>query len=259
MGASLQRSRRCHERMKNIDRWRPTKFTRTRGGLKASRDTRQVARCSRLVADRIAIACYDALRIHARGVILDLGCGFVPLYEVYRERVSETVCVDWAKTLHTNSHVDHVADLNQPLPIESSSFDTILMTDVLEHIAEPGRLMAEVARLLRPRGKLILTVPFLYWLHEEPHDYYRYTRFALERFCTANGLTILELSAYGGLPEVMFDLAAKGAECVPKIGPLVVRLCNALSIVCQAGPVRKFSSWTSSSFPLGYLLVATKV
>jgi SAM-dependent methyltransferase len=244
--------------MKNIDRWRPTKFVRTRGGLRASRDTRQVARCSRLVADRIATACYHALRTHARGVLLDLGCGFAPLYEIYRERVSETVCVDWAETLHTNSHVDQVLDLNQPLPIDTSSFDTILLTDVLEHIAEPGQLMSEVARLLRPDGTLILTVPFMYWLHEEPHDYYRFTRFALERFCMVNELTVLELSAYGGLPEVLFDLAGKGADCVPKIGPIVARMCVAVSRVCGLGVVRKFSSWTSSSFPLGYLLVARK-
>ena len=245
--------------MKNSHLWQPTKFIRTPRGLRASRDITRVARCSRLVGDRLARACEGALQTHARGRLLDLGCGHVPLYETYKERVSENICVDWENTLHVNPHLDYILDLTQPLPLERASFDTVLLTDVLEHIPEPSGLVSEISRLLRPAGKLILTVPFLYWLHEEPHDFYRYTRFALERFCKLNELQVLELNAYGGLPEVFFDLAAKCADSLPRpVGSVLTPVCTFTSRLCSFAPVRKLSSWTSYSFPLGYLLVAQK-
>ena len=73
----------------------------------------------------------------------------------------------------------------------------------------------KTARLLKPDGKLILGVPFLYWLHEEPHDYYRYTEFALDRFCQLSGLRLVELTPYGGLPEVFIDMSSKCLALFP--------------------------------------------
>jgi SAM-dependent methyltransferase len=108
--------------------------------------------------------------------LLDLGCGKVPFYARYREYVSETVCVDWSNSLHGNGHVDAECDLTQELPFADASFDTILLSDVLEHIPAPERLWREMARLLKPGGELLSSVPFFYWLHEEPYDYYRYTK-----------------------------------------------------------------------------------
>ncbi len=61
------------------------------------------------------------------------------------------------------------------IPLEDGSFDTVLMTEVLEHLEEPARGLAEAGRLLRPGGKLILTTPFMWPLHEEPRDFFRYS------------------------------------------------------------------------------------
>jgi hypothetical protein len=124
----------------------------------------------------------------------------------------------------------------------------VILTDVLEHIAEPQRLMWEIGRILASQGKVVVTVPFFYWLHEEPHDYYRYTKYALKRFCDGSGLSILELTEYGGLPEVLFDLMAKGAH---RFG--AARLVNAAATLCRLKP-----NWMAEDFPLGYLLVAQK-
>ena len=129
-----------------------------------------------------------AIRAHARGRLLDMGCGYVPLYDAYRDLVSENICIDWQNTAHVNPYLDQMVDLTGALPFERGSFDTVLLTDVLEHIPEPTNLICEIARILRPGGKLILGVPFFYWLHEVPHDYYRYTEFALRRFCELSGL-----------------------------------------------------------------------
>ena len=73
--------------------------------------------------------------------------------------------------------MDEFVHLNGPLPFPDGSFDTFISTDVLEHIREPVIAWSEMAWVLRPGGKLIVSVPFPYSLHEEPHDYHRHTRY----------------------------------------------------------------------------------
>ena len=62
---------------------------------------------------------------------------------------------------------------------EGASFDAVFMMEVLEHVPEPQQALSEIRRVLKPGGRLILSVPFIFPLHEEPHDYYRYTKYGL--------------------------------------------------------------------------------
>lgn len=211
------------------------------------------------MADLIAQAYERAIRAHARGRLLDMGCGHVPLYGVYRDLVKENICVDWANTLHSNIHVDHEVDLAGKLPFEDGTFDTILLTDVLEHLAEPVRATGEAARLLHSGGKLIIGVPFFYLVHEAPHDYHRYTEFALRRMCEINGLTVVELEAYGGFSEILLDLTGKGLEHLPNPLPVLLRPLHRVACVINRAPlIRKFSDRSKRAFPLGYVVVAEK-
>lgn len=246
--------------MRNIDNWRPTKFVRVDRGLRASRTPAHVSISSRFAADIVAPFYESAIRAHAQGRLLDMGCGYVPLYGIYRDLVSENICIDWENTLHDNPYLDQMVDLTGALPFESATFDTVLVTDVLEHIPEPMNLMCEIARILRPGGKLILGVPFLYWLHEVPHDYYRYTEFALRRFCQLSGLQVVELFPYGGLPEVLLDLISKGLNFLPRPLAASLRPLHALvSLLSKTKPIHKLSERSKSSFPLGYVLSAEKM
>ena len=145
------------------------------------------------------------------------------------------------------------ADLNRPLPFAEASFDTVLLTDVLEHIARPEQLIAESARVLRPGGKVIVTVPFFYWIHEEPHDYYRYTEHALARFCDEAGLDVLSLEPYGGLPEICMDLMVKNIAFSKLLTRALARMFGFFS---RHWPARNISRKTARVFPLGYCLVA---
>jgi SAM-dependent methyltransferase len=245
--------------MKNIERWHQTKFVSTACGLRASRDRKQVSIGSRFITDIVAQRYERTIRAHARGRLLDMGCGYVPLYGVYRDLVQENICIDWESTFHPGIHLDFVVDLNGRLPFEDGSFNTILLTDVLEHIAEPTLLVSEIARLLQFNGKLILGVPFFYWLHEVPHDYYRYTEHSLRRFCNHNHLKVIELEPYGGLPEILVDLTSKGISYLPR--PLAACLRIAFSPVAalsKTDTCRRLSRLTQCDFPLGYVLVAQK-
>ena len=240
--------------MRNPGAWTRSKFeSDSIGGWRANRA--EVPIMSRLMVDRLAQMYAGAIGTHVRGRLADLGCGSVPLYEMYRDKVVDTVCVDWPASLHGSVHVDHFADLNEPLELEPGSFDTVLVTDVIEHLHSPQTLFASAARALRPGGKLIIGVPFLYWIHEAPHDFYRYTRFALEKLVADAKLTVVSITPIAGAPEVVVDLATKAVASRPRLARLIHTVCCGL---LNLPPVRKLSAATRELMPLGYVLVARK-
>ena len=243
--------------MQNTHLWEPSKFVIRAGRCVASSDTRQVAASSRMMADMIARAYEHAIKGHAQGLLLDLGCGHVPLYEVYRPHVTDNICVDWVNTSHKNPYLDHQFDLNCAIPLESSQFDTILATDLLEHIREPDLLWSEMSRLLKPGGKLILGVPFLYWIHEEPYDYNRYTEYRLRDFCMTHGFDVVTLDSYGGAKEVLRDILAKQASSARRCTGAGFRLVS-LMLRAIFRLQRPHGCGERETFPLGYCLVAQK-
>jgi SAM-dependent methyltransferase len=169
-----------------------------------------LARSSRIVGDLVAKFYSNAIPKWAGGALADLGCGKAPLLGLYRNYCTSITLADWANSIHDNALLDLVIDMNEPMTqIASNSFDTIILSDVLEHIPEPRNLMGEIARILKPGGRLLLNVPFMYPVHEAPHDYYRYTRFALERFALQSGLHVIEVVPLGGWLELLGDIISK--------------------------------------------------
>lgn len=241
--------------MKNPEQWHPTKFEFRSGMWRSSKNPRHVSPKSRFICNILASVYEHNLKEHATGILLDLGCGHCPLYGIYRDYVDKIVCADWGNTLHPCPHLDHEIDLNTKIPLADAQFDTILLSDVIEHVANIETLWSEITRLLRPGGKIILGVPFMYWLHETPYDYYRYTEFALRRFCINNNLNILKIEPYGGSVEVTLDLVGKQ---MPNWPPLI-SLYNSLFIPLLRQTFGQLVPTTiSKSFPLGYFLVAEK-
>lgn len=241
--------------MKNAQAWKPSKFEPRGGRLRAARNLHELGVGSRLVADLVA-ACYDEhLPRRARGRLLDLGCGKVPLYGAYRGFVGEVTCVDWAD----DTHVDLVCDLSLPLPLPDAVFDTIVVSDVLEHLPDPALAWREIARLLAPGGMLLLNVPFLYPIHAHPHDHFRYTRFALERFALGNGLQSVVLEPVGGVLEVLADIFGKMMSKLPVLGTALVALQQACAAAfARSSFGRRLLLATARNYPLGYFMVAAK-
>ncbi|HWH83126.1 MAG TPA: class I SAM-dependent methyltransferase [Burkholderiaceae bacterium] len=241
--------------MKNAATWAPTKFERHRGHWRGARDARELGIGSRLMGDLVA-AVYEAqLPARARGRLLDLGCGSAPLYGLYAPLVDEVVTVDW----QGGAHVDLEADLARPLPFPDSRFDTIVLSDVLEHVSEPALLWREMARVLAPGGEILMNVPFYYSIHAHPHDYYRYTNFALERFAVMNGLQVLRLDALGGIVEIAADLFAKALSKAPLVGPpLAMGLQWAVGAFGRSAFGARIARVSSRHFPFGYFMVAQR-
>ncbi|MEO7243645.1 MAG: class I SAM-dependent methyltransferase [Rubrivivax sp.] len=245
--------------MRHPEQWKPSKYVLRGGSLRASRDREQVGIGSRLVADAVAALYARHLPAVARGRLVDLGCGQVPLYATYRPHVQSVTCVDWPGSPHAGTHVDQLADLGERLPFDDASFDTVLLSDVLEHVPQPQRLCGEIARLLAPQGRLVANVPFLYGLHELPHDYFRFTEFALRYLARETGLRVDLLAPVGGSAEVFADFCAKHLARLPIAGaPMAAALQAVVTAFGRTLAGQTAMRRSAARFPLGYFLIATK-
>lgn len=137
------------------------------------------------------------LQDHFRGVVYDLGCGEMPYRSWVLQFADRYVGVDWSHSLH-DVKADIFADLNARLPIEDGVADTVISFSVLEHLREPELMLIEAHRLLKPGGSIVLQVPFMWWVHEAPHDYFRFTRHGLEHLFRKAGFVDIEISANTG-------------------------------------------------------------
>ncbi|HVR19555.1 MAG TPA: class I SAM-dependent methyltransferase [Polyangiaceae bacterium] len=234
--------------------WKPSKFAFDGERLSVGPD---VGAGTWLITRLVAEAYDRALRLHAHGRLVDLGCGTVPLYEAYRPFVSSITCVDWGESRHGARYRDFDCDLNEPLPFADASFDTAILSDVLEHVHAPAELLREIRRILAPGGRLLLNVPFLYWLHEQPYDYFRYTEHALRMLVERAGLLVVELQGLGGAPHVLADVAGKHLQLLPGVGAPVVRTFQrAVFAATRLEPVQRALAPSRQRFPLCYFLVA---
>lgn len=141
-----------------------------------------------------------AAQIHGQR-LLDIGCGNRP-YAALFPTVQYYVGLDLPGPYPLARQVD-VWGTALCLPFPSSFFDVVLCTQVLEHVTDPLQLLREAARVLSPGGQLLLTAPQTWGLHEEPHDYYRFTRYGLLHLLTQAGFEVSWLTARGGVVAML--------------------------------------------------------
>ncbi len=139
--------------------------------------------------------------IYFKGDLLDVGCGRMP----YKEILLENSDIDSYKGVDINSALVYDAAVKPDfywdgvtLPFDSNSFNSVIATEVLEHCPNPNVILEEILRVLKPDGFFLLTVPFLWSLHEVPNDEYRYTPFSLKRHLRYSGFKEIEIKATGG-------------------------------------------------------------
>ena len=130
---------------------------------------------------------------YIKGLTLDIGAGgfrrYASLFAVERYYTLDML-LDYSPTVVANAHF---------LPFKSSSIDSIVCTQVLEHLKNAFLAVSEFRRVLKPQGIVLLTVPQVNELHEEPYDYYRYTKFGIIHLLETNHFEILLVDQRGGL------------------------------------------------------------
>jgi SAM-dependent methyltransferase len=122
------------------------------------------------------------------GRVLDVGCGQKPYMNMFA--VTEYVGLEIdSPSSRLNKKVDFYYD-GSTFPFGDEEFDTVVCNQVLEHVFEPDRFVAEIARVLKSGGALVLTVPFVWDEHEQPFDYARYSSFGLRHLLAKHGFVI---------------------------------------------------------------------
>jgi len=120
---------------------------------------------------------------------LDVGCGDRP-YEHLFERGSYTgIDVKDSGRPLSMKQPDYFYDGNE-FPFPNDSFDMVLSTQVLEHVPNPLTMLKEMARVCKHEGGIVISLPFVYQEHEEPVDYFRFTRFGIAELLSKAGLKI---------------------------------------------------------------------
>lgn len=158
-----------------------------------------------IVVGELLLAEILAARPYITGRLLDVGCGKRPYSLIYDSLVDTTIGTEVAFSLHGIQAADVIC-FAERLPFPNRTFDTILCTEVLEHTVQPFEAMQEFGRILKPGGHLLLSVPFIYPIHEAPHDYWRFTPHALESLCSVSGFNLIYLHAKGGVATSLFVL-----------------------------------------------------
>lgn len=134
---------------------------------------------------------------YINGSLIDIGCGTKPYSDLLAPYVTSHIGIDQHNTLHDQSNIDRYGTAYD-LPAEDDEFDCALCTAVLEHLEEPELALKECHRVLKRGGAAIYSVPFIWHLHEEPRDFYRYSKYGLKYLFEKVGFEIIAMKALSG-------------------------------------------------------------
>lgn len=110
--------------------------------------------------------------------------------------------------------LDVLGDLRS-LPFADGVFDGALNIVTLEHVREPREVLRELARVLKPQGRLLLVVPHAWEVHQHPHDFFRYTKYGVEELARSAGLLVVSMEAGGGYFRLLSRRLLSGAQFFP--------------------------------------------
>jgi len=217
---------------------------------------------------------------HAHGALLDVGCGERPYERLFRPRVSSYVGLEYppvADNLHPEiwgmlERIRGIVDVwgdGGRLPFRDASFDTLLAFEMLEHTSDPDACAREFGRVLRPEGRVLLTVPLVAPLHQWPFDFYRYTPRGIEAVLARNGFEVEHVQARGnfasstGAMVSHWMLRALAARKINHDGTVAISRWRAPLVLPLIALVQLFFAVCEGlsrdqGAPLGYAVVARR-
>ncbi|KAA0209957.1 class I SAM-dependent methyltransferase [Ignavibacteria bacterium CHB1] len=151
---------------------------------------------------------YKKIKSYAKelnGKLLDFGCGSKPYRELFS--VSEYIGVDIEVSghPHDNENIDFYYD-GKTLPFKDNEFDSVFSSEVFEHIFNLDEIINELYRVLKPGGKILITVPLVWDEHEAPYDFGRYTSYGLSHLLETSGFKVEKIERTTKYVESIFQL-----------------------------------------------------
>lgn len=200
-------------------------------------------------------------QIHSNQILLDLGAGECRYNFFFAH--CHYVSVDFGKgdKKWDFSKLDILGDITKLDFIRDNSIDFCLNTVTLEHINEPQRFFREVARILKPGGKLFLYAPFIVAEHQVPYDFFRYTSYGLRYLSEQGGLKVVSLIPSNGplstgISLVHYSLQIAAGRNIPVKGILLIFRILFTSLLPIFDKLEFHLQ--KHKFPLNWLLVAEK-
>ncbi len=177
------------------------------------------------------------------GPVLDVGCGEQPLRKHIESLGASYVGMDVCQNAQSNVQI--VAAIDDPtlIPgkVDGTTYALIVCTEVLEHVADWATGLANLRKLLKPDGRLILTVPFFFPLHMEPFDFYRVTHFGIQKLAEQNGFEVEHQECLGNTFDVLSTLL-EDTSILPSDRSIVSRIKSRLTQMGKRQLVRMLQS-----------------
>lgn len=179
-------------------------------------------------------------------VVVDIGAGNAPYKQFIKHE--KYICLD-SENRGKFENDFYIIDANKDLPFEEGMADLVILTEVLEHLKEPQKILFEANRILKKDGYLILTTPFAWPLHEAPIDYFRYTKYGLLYLLEKANFTDIKISPRGNYLFALCQLFTRLLS--KKIYRPLVFVLNIIGIF-----LNKISK--NNELTLGYNVIANK-
>jgi SAM-dependent methyltransferase len=200
-----------------------------------------------------------ALMRYVQGKCIDIGCGDMVYKELVLQLKHVTHYDGFDKDQRTED-ITFVGDVHHMDAIQDASYDSAICLEVLEHVQNPLQVLSEIARIMKKGGKLVVSVPHLSRLHEEPYDFFRYTKYGLCSLLENAGFHVLTLESRGGLFSFLGHQFSTVFVClfwhIPLLGRLTFALNKWLCVLPCYFLDKIFD--THKRFALGYTCVACK-
>lgn len=194
---------------------------------------------------------------YVRGIVLDAGSGGVERYKKFLQ------CEKYIKLDINVSAKPDILGSVESMPMDNESVDSVIATQVLEHVKNPQKAVEEFYRVLKIGGYCLLTAPQYSELHEEPNDYFRFTKFGLEELFKKAGFKIIKIDRRGGFWGVNSQISVRYVIDLLNLNKhsLTQKIFNPLFWVCGMAAIGLDlidKSRANLKHAIGWLIIARK-
>lgn len=196
---------------------------------------------------------------HLSGNLLDVGCGSQPYREMFN--VEDYTGLEFDSPVARKRGVADVFYDGNVFPLQNEEFDSVICSQVLEHVFNPDQFLAEISRVLKPGGCMVLTIPFVWDEHEQPYDYARYSSFGLKHLLEKAGFSVTEHEKICADVTVLFQLTNAYLFKITDNMPTYPRLifnATIMAVVTMCGLLANLVLPKNPDLFLDQIILATK-